>query len=204
MRALVRDILARRTPEPRAHFLASQVNRLEEALRVSFCAMSVQPSGCRSRRQHRARARSLSRFRRDRAGGPYRCVQIAQGNPPWLEAHIAKRSRPQMAPQSLEKIESAPGNGMAPKAPDPQDMVQSATAPLRLSPPPAKPVARSRRRRPAREDRIHAGNGMAPEGSSPQDLAPACCEPLVIPTAADPSGARRVNLRMTLNGVMAC
>ena len=71
---------------------------------------------------------------------------------PWLEAHIAKRSRPQMAPQRLEKIESAPGNG------------------------------------------------MAPEGSSPQDLAPAC-EPLVSPAAAKPSGARRVSLRMTLNGV---
>jgi hypothetical protein len=35
MRALVRDILARRTPEPRA-----QVNRLEEALHASFGAMS--------------------------------------------------------------------------------------------------------------------------------------------------------------------
>ena len=52
---------------------------------------------------------------------------------PWLEARIAKRSRPQMAPQRLEKIESAPGNGMAPEAPEPQDMVQSATALRRLS-----------------------------------------------------------------------
>ena len=64
---------------------------------------------------------------------------------------IACRSRPQMAPQRLEKIESAPGNGMAPEAPDPQDMVQSATAPRRLSPPPTKLLARSRRRRPARK-----------------------------------------------------
>jgi hypothetical protein len=40
MRALVRDILARRTPEPRAQFLESQVNRLEEALHASFGAMS--------------------------------------------------------------------------------------------------------------------------------------------------------------------
>ena len=42
---------------------------------------------------------------------------------------------------------------------------------------------------------------MAPEGSAP-DMAPAC-GPLVNPTTANPSGARRVNLRMTANGVMA-
>src|SRR5271163_1361574 len=40
MRALVRDILARRMPEPPAQFLAMQVSRLNEALRVSFDAMS--------------------------------------------------------------------------------------------------------------------------------------------------------------------
>ena len=40
IRALVRDILARRMPEPRAQFLESQVNRLEEALHASFGAMS--------------------------------------------------------------------------------------------------------------------------------------------------------------------
>ena len=44
------------------------------------------------------------------------------------------------------------------------------------------------------------GNGIAPKGSSPQDLKPAC-QPLVSPAAAKPSGARRVSLRMTLNGV---
>ncbi len=68
---------------------------------------------------------------------------------PWLKARIAARIRPQMVPQRLEKIESALVNGMAPEATDPQDMVQSATAPRRLSPPPAKVLARSRRRRPA-------------------------------------------------------
>jgi hypothetical protein len=40
MRALVRDILARRMPEPPAQFLAMQVSRLNEALLVSFGAMS--------------------------------------------------------------------------------------------------------------------------------------------------------------------
>ena len=131
--------------------------------------------------------------------------------PPWLEAHIAERIRPQMAPQRLEKIESAPGNGMAPEAPDPQDMVQrrdgaasaldpAGQTPLAVETPPAGPEMA-----PQKLEKIESapGNGSAPEGSSPEDLAPAC-EPLVSPTAANPSGARRVNLRMTLNGVMAC
>jgi hypothetical protein len=38
---------------------------------------------------------------------------------------MAKRSRrPEMAPQGLEKIESAPGNGMASEASNPQDVVR--------------------------------------------------------------------------------
>ena len=39
------------------------------------------------------------------------------------EGLMAKRSRPEMAPQRLEKIESAPGNGRASEASDPQDLV---------------------------------------------------------------------------------
>ena len=37
---------------------------------------------------------------------------------------MAKRSRPEMAPQGLEKIESAPGNGMGSEASNPQDVVR--------------------------------------------------------------------------------
>jgi len=84
MRALVRDILARRMPEPPAQFLAMQVSRLKETLLVSFRRhVGVQPSGCRSRRQDRARTRSLSRFRRRRASlWPSRCARSARGNRP--------------------------------------------------------------------------------------------------------------------------
>ena len=39
-----------------------------------------------------------------------------------------KQSCPEMAPQGLEKIESAPGNGMASEASKPQDMVQGRPA----------------------------------------------------------------------------
>jgi hypothetical protein len=35
----------------------------------------------------------------------------------------AKQSRPEMAPQRLEKIESAPGNGMGSEASNPQHLV---------------------------------------------------------------------------------
>jgi hypothetical protein len=38
-------------------------------------------------------------------------------------AKTAKRRRPEMAPQRLEKIESAPGNGMVSEASKPQDLV---------------------------------------------------------------------------------
>ena len=44
------------------------------------------------------------------------------------EGLTAKRSRPEMAPQRLEKIESAPGNGMVSEASNPQDVVHRRAA----------------------------------------------------------------------------
>src|SRR5271170_4323388 len=52
------------------------------------------------------------------------------------ECLTAKRSRPEMAPQRLEKIESAPGNGMGSEASNPQHLVHGRTtdrAPRRLT-----------------------------------------------------------------------
>jgi hypothetical protein len=49
----------------------------------------------------------------------------------WIAAReggTAKRSRPEMAPQLLEKIESAPGNGMGSEASNPQDVVHGRAA----------------------------------------------------------------------------
>ena len=109
--------------------------------------------------------------------------------------------RPQMALQGFEKIESAPGNGMAPEAPDPQDMVRrrdgamSALAPAGQTPLSVEAPPVSRQMAP---QRLETGN------VNPQNLGPARCEPLVDPAAANPSGVWRVNLRMTLNGVVAC
>ena len=150
MRALVRDILARRMPEPPTQFLAMQVSRLNEALVVSFDAMSG--SNLQAVDRVVKIVRELDRYHGFVAAERWALPVAPEAEiVPWLEAHIAKRSRPQMAPQRLEKIESAPGNGMAPEAPDPQDMVQSAAAPRRLSRPPAKLLARSRHLRPARK-----------------------------------------------------
>ena len=44
------------------------------------------------------------------------------------EGLTAKRSRREMAPQRLEKIESAPGNGMGSEASKPQDLVHGRAA----------------------------------------------------------------------------
>jgi hypothetical protein len=107
MRALVRDILARRMPEPPAQFLAMQVSRLNEALLVSFGAMSGQPSGGRSRLEI---VRELDRYHgfaaAERQRLPASRPEAPEQIPPCLEAHVAQRIRPQMAPQRLEKIES--------------------------------------------------------------------------------------------------
>ena len=312
MRALVRDVLERRMPRPPVQFIATQVNRLEEALRVSLDAMSRANLQAVDRvvkivreldRYHgsaaaerwglpharpeepekadrvvmaelvdRIRQMTLEEIARGNGGapetlrprdpapqrdgalasaldpadaspvrrqivpqrlekiesGPVNCMapeasdpqdvvggfasllDPADQTPLAVEASLAGR---QMAPQRLEKIESAPGNGMAPEARDRPDMVQrrdgalasaldpAGQTPLAAGAPPAGPEMAP----PKLENMESApGNGIAPEGSSPEAMAPAGCEPLVSPTAANPSGARRVNLRMMLNGVAAC
>jgi hypothetical protein len=135
MRALVRGILARRMPAPPAQFLAMQVSRLNEALLVSFDAMSG--SNLQAVDRVVKIVRALDRYHgfvaAERWGLPV-ASEAPEEIPPWLEARIAARIRPRMAPQRLEKIESAPVNGMALEATDPQDMVRSAAAPRRLSP----------------------------------------------------------------------
>ena len=69
---------------------------------------------------------------------PSRCAppRSARANPPAIAARLAERIRPQMAPQRLEKVKSAPGNGMAPETPDPQHLVQERDGGLAERPPP--------------------------------------------------------------------
>jgi hypothetical protein len=54
-----------------------------------------------------------------------RGVSVAEIAREWL---TAKRSRREMAPQQLEKIESGPGNGMGSEASNPQDVVDGRAA----------------------------------------------------------------------------
>ena len=103
MRTLVRDILARRMPEPPAQFLAMQVSRLNEALLVSFDAMSG--SNLQAVDRVVKIVRELDRYpgfvAAERWGLPV-ASEAPEEIPPWLEARIAARIRPQMAPQRLE------------------------------------------------------------------------------------------------------
>ena len=68
MRAVIREILARRMPHPPEEFVAIQVSRLNEALLVAYSAMSL--TNLKAVDQvvkNRARARPLSWLRRRRA-----------------------------------------------------------------------------------------------------------------------------------------
>jgi hypothetical protein len=64
----------------------------------------------------------------------------------------ARQSRPEMAPQRLEKIESAPGNGMGSEASNPQDLV------------PGRATDRARLRLTNRKnDKVASGQKKAPK-----------------------------------------
>jgi hypothetical protein len=123
MRALVRDILASRMPEPPAQFLAIQVSRLNEALLVSFGAMS----GANLHAVDRVVkiVRELDRYHgfvaAVRRGLPAPSRAPEQGDQE-ITALLVERIRSQMAPQTFEKIESRPGNGCAPEGSSPQDV----------------------------------------------------------------------------------
>ena len=123
--------------------------------------------------------RELDRYHGFAAAERWRLPDVSEAPeqvPEELATRLAERIRPQLVPQRLEKIESAPGNGMATEVQDPQDMVRqpdSALAsaldpagrtPLSVEAPPA-----SSQMAPQRPEKIESapGDGMAPEDSSP-------------------------------------
>ena len=75
------------------------------------------------------------------------------------ERLTAKRSRPEMAPQRLEKIESGPGNGMGSEASNPQDVVHGRAA------------DRARLRLTSRENDKVATRAVAEKGAQSFDFA---------------------------------
>ena len=107
----------------------------------------------------------------------------------------------EMAPQTLEKIESAPGKDMAPEVSDSEDAgakLGEAFASLltALTQDPLVPEAL-----------LADGLQMAPQRFENLESAPARGggeAPVVFPSAVDRRGFRRPNVRAALNGVMAC
>jgi hypothetical protein len=89
----------------------------------------------------------------------------------------AKRTRPEMAPQRLEKIESAPGNGMGSEASNPQDVVHGRAADrarLRLTSRRNHKVAELRNSQAGGSPTYCGGDG---DGSNRLSMEPgaACC-----------------------------
>ncbi len=132
MRAVIKDILARRMPHPPEEFVAVQLSRLNEALLVAFSAMS--PANLKAVDQVVKIVRELDRYggafaaewalpkaspgilSGSRAGGPgleaptEADVAFAKA---WLGGaepeSESSDDRPEIPAQSLENIESAPG-----------------------------------------------------------------------------------------------
>ena len=94
---------------------------------------------CKALKTHKMRKES--RFCASRFRGPAERCAASLAGVAAREGLTAKRSRPEMAPQRLEKIESAPGNGMGSEASNPQDVVHGAR-PTQRSLRPIQPLAK--------------------------------------------------------------
>src|SRR5271157_6481814 len=137
MRAVVRDILARRMPEPPEQFLALQVSRLNEALLVAYGAMS----GGNLQAVDRVVkiVRELDRYhwlfvspeRRASASEPR--LEASAQTP--LAIAAPPRPCPEKAPQTAEMLQSAPGPGSpeANRGPREADPEPSEASPARMA-----------------------------------------------------------------------
>jgi hypothetical protein len=213
MRALVRDVLARRMPEPPAQFLAMQVNRLNEALRLSFGAMS---GGSLQAVDRVVRiVRELDRYHgfvaAERWGLPEVTPMVRGPADEAIIAGLVARIR-ETTLKEIKKIESAPKNGMAREdqrsldpAPQRDGALGSGFEPVG-GPPASSRIASQG----VEKIESRLADCMASETADPQDVVAACDRAFAWPldpagqTPANPSGPRRVNMRMIPNGVMAC
>ena len=75
----------------------------------------------------------------------FSCFRVSPKPVDKFLAETAKRGRPEMAPQRLEKIESAPGNGMVSEASKPQHLVHGRAADRALRPGAARTLSNSTR-----------------------------------------------------------
>ena len=242
MRALVREILARRAPAAPEAFAAIQASRLNEALAVAYSAMSpgnlkavalvvrivreldryhgFAPAGRRvplprgveknlppgegpgvagdPRTVIRGRRMGCGEQDANSGGGAHGSCDPASieaaGHTPSVAAPT--EIRPEKAPQALGKIESAPGNGALPAAPD------SALRPFRPAQggpgaePGEPPSAVAQESDPAADETAARGAEMAPQAveildSGPEDsLSAAVAEAPDAPCRNDASASR--------------
>jgi hypothetical protein len=145
VRQIIAEMLASREIDPPAGFVQFQIARLSEAMIVARTMMM------RGNLQAMDRLIKLtSELDRYHGFAPAQIPRGPEALPPRLaspessaippsrgvslagiaprEGLTAKRSRPEMAPQRLEKIESAPGNGMGSGTLNPQDVVHRRAA----------------------------------------------------------------------------
>ena len=196
MRALVREILARRMPAPPAEFLAMQVSRLNEALLVAYSAMK----GLNLRAVDRVVkiVRELDRYHGFAAAERHSRPDASrlEAPPPDPLALLASlASGAEMALQRLDKVDFAPGNGTAREIPDAEDAApglgEAFALRLEASEQDTFAVASSLDDRPEitpqRLDEIDSapGNGAAAGASDPRDAARGLDEAFAGPAAAN-------------------
>ena len=124
-RHVLRQPLPGSETDPPAGFVQLQIARLSEAMIVARTMMMEGYLQAVDRM-----IKLTGEFDRYHGFAPARILAPPEPPPPRrLAARLsAKRSRREMAPQRLEKIESAPGNGMVSEASKPQDVVRGPAA----------------------------------------------------------------------------
>jgi transposase-like protein len=213
MRAIIREILARRMPAPPEEFVAIQVSRLNEALLVAYSAMS----GMNLKAVDRVVkiVRELDRYHgfvaaERRLPDASRLEAPAQSS---LAFGAALFCRAEFAPQELEKIEFAPGLGAPSPAlqekaagvsppDDGKRALVPALSPERESEPapqaesslePAPPALGAPNDRPENpvqdleELESAPGMGLLSEASNARDAAPERCDGFASGCAAPPA-----------------
>ena len=180
MRALVRAILARRTPEPPAEYVALQVSRLNEALLVAYSAMS----GTNLRAVDRVVriVRELDRYH-GFVAVEHRflsdALRIEAQASPALDMRLTDPLH--MALQPIEKAQFTPGDGAAPQA-----SVLSPGGETGLAAHAEDARARlNERRRMAPKGLKEAGSGPGEEAATRQAFAPSPEAPAKNPPALD-------------------
>src|SRR5271170_8357886 len=146
IRRIIAEMLESREIDPPAGFVQLQIARLSEAMIVARTMMMQGNLQAMDRwikltselDRYHGFSRAQIPWARDAAAPPRLAAPEPRAIPPSRgvslagiaarEGLTAKRSRPEMAPQRFEKIESAPGNGMVSKALEPQDVVRGRAA----------------------------------------------------------------------------